>query len=309
MNNFEVFDYKRKSLPLCVYNPWFDRRGHLYEHISEYGDVPADKLPYMAPSPACDDPEIVAHRFGEHIHKELEMTFVVSGEWRVCINGFDFDVFPGDLYIVNPFEKHSGYTLNRGYPKYNITVIADMAYFARVMPAEWQMRVADLTRGTLRFRSVCRGVREMYGLLDRLHESWTADDAPGILSGVYALFGELFGRFVAVEDCEPDPNREFVVRVSDIIGERFREPLSTGAVSAELGYSESYFCRKFRESFGTTFIDRLNSARIAYAKSLSLRDKGSIQAIANECGLPDYVNFSKLFRRYMGMPPGTWYGT
>ena len=242
MNNFEVFDYKRKSLPLCVYNPWFDRRGHLYEHISEYGDVPADKLPDTAPSPACDDPEIVAHRFGERVCvKELEMTFVVSGEWRVCINGFDFDVFPGDLYIVNPFEKHWGYTLNRGYPKYNITVIADMAYFARVMPAEWQMRVADLTRGTLRFRSVCRGVREMYGLLDRLHESWTADDARGDTFRGGRAFGELFGRFVAVEDCEPDPNREFVVRVSDIIGERFREPLSTGAVSAELGYVGELF--------------------------------------------------------------------
>ena len=111
---FESFDYKRKSIPICVYNPWFDRRGHLYDHISEYGNIPADRLPYMAPSPASDDPEIVAHRFGEHMHKELEMTFVVSGEWRVCINGFDFDVFPGDLYIVNPFEKHSGDTLNRG---------------------------------------------------------------------------------------------------------------------------------------------------------------------------------------------------
>lgn len=309
MNNYEVFDYKRKSLPLCVYNPWFDRRGYLYEHISEYGDVPADRLPYMVLSPASDDPEFILHCFSEHIHKELELTFIVTGEWRVRINGNEADVFPGDIYIVNPFEKHSGYTFNRGYPKYYITVIADTAYFARVMSAEWQRKVSGLMSGSLKFITVCRGRKDLYGLFDRLHESWTADDVPGMLSGVYTLFGELFGSCVATENAEPDPNHDFIVRVSDILEERFREPLSTGAVSAELGYSESYFCRKFRESFGTTFIDRLNSARIAYAKSLSLRDKGSIQAIANECGLPDYVNFSKLFRRYMGMPPGTWYGT
>ena len=111
---FESFDYKRKSIPICVYNPWFDRRGQLYDHISEYGDIPADRLPYMVPSPASDDPEIVAHSFGEHIHKELELTFIVTGEWRVCINGFDFDVFLGIFILLTRLRSTAGIRLTAG---------------------------------------------------------------------------------------------------------------------------------------------------------------------------------------------------
>lgn len=305
---YERFDGKQRELPLLVYNPWYDRRGHLFDHISEFGDVPAEKLPYMTPSPESDDPDIVAHRFYDHIHKELEVTFVVAGEWHVTVNGAEFDVSPGDVYIVNPFEKHSGVTYNRDYPKYSFTVIADMGYFARVMPERWQNKVSALARGTLRFGTVWRGCADMYWVFQNLHDCLTADDVPGALSWFYRLIGEMFGRFVATENGEPDPNYDFIVRVADIIEGRFREQISTGTVSAELGYSESYFCRRFRESFGTTFTERLNSTRIAYAKSLTLAESGSLQAIANECGVPDYVHFSKLFRKYTGMPPGKWYG-
>lgn len=127
-----------------------------------------------------------------------------------------------------PVREAQRVYVQRGYPKYYITVIADTAYFARVMSAEWQRKVSGLTSGSLKFMTVCRGRKDLYGLFDRLHESWTADDVPGMLSGVYTLFGELFGSCVATENAEPDPNHDFIVRVSDILEKRFREPLSTG---------------------------------------------------------------------------------
>ncbi len=305
---YEKFDfYKHHSLPLQVNNPWFDERGHLDNHISEYAGVPEDELPFYM-KPTTSDPESIASSFCEHVHREIEVTFTVSGEWRVRINGAEHDIFPGDIYVVNPFEKHTGYTLNRGFPKTSFTVIFNVSYFAKVLPAEMQKMIVDLERGAFRFGNVWRGRWELLPLFEELHDAFTGDDAFGMASGAYRLLGALFRDDVAVRDGEPDADREFVMRVSDIIGERYAEALSAASVSTELGYAETYFCRKFRNGFGTTFTDRLNSERISRARAMTIEEYGSIAGIAAACGFADYKYFARVFRKYTGMSPTQYYG-
>lgn len=294
-----------RSLPMCVHNPWFDERGHLDHHPSEYPE--GSELPFYA-RPSSEDPSAVAHDFKEHVHRELEVTLNVLGSWDVMVGGESFTTYPGDMYIVNPFEKHSGVTFDSGYPKYCYTLMLDTRHFAKVLPADGQKLIADLERGVFRFGTLFRGRGDMLPVFERLHDVYTRDDSMGIVAAVFELLSVLSRECAAVRDGEAEPEREFVIRVSDIVEERFAEALTAASVSAELGYTESYFCRKFRVGFGTTFTERLNSVRIGRARSMTVAEHGSIAAIGMACGFSDYKYFAHVFRKYTGMSPGQYFG-
>lgn len=52
------------------------------------------------------------------------------------------------------------------------------------------------------------------------------------------------------------------------LGEHFTEPLSLSAVAAEFGLSPQYFSTFFRDNFGRTFTQHINSLRIEQAARL-----------------------------------------
>lgn len=86
-----------------------------------------------------------------------------------------------------------------------------------------------------------------------------------------------------------------------IIHSRYNTQLSLHGVAEELGVSESYLARKFREITGLTFLDCLNQYRINKALQYIRTGGYRIGEISDLVGFTQYKQFAVVFRKYVGM--------
>ena len=94
-------------------------------------------------------------------------------------------------------------------------------------------------------------------------------------------------------------------QVDDIlsyINNHIGQPLSLTELAAKFFISESYICRIFKSTTGTTVNKYITARRISIAKSF-LAEGVSVTDVCVRCGFNDYSNFLKSFTKSVGISP------
>jgi len=81
------------------------------------------------------------------------------------------------------------------------------------------------------------------------------------------------------------------------------EDLSLANISEELGISQYYFCRLFKQSTGITPHAYLIQQRVERSKQLLKQKELTINEISIRCGFANPSHFAKCFRKYTGISP------
>lgn len=108
---------------------------------------------------------------------------------------------------------------------------------------------------------------------------------------------------------EPDPGagQRAATRAVDaaaaLLDRRLRHRLSVPDLARQVGMSQNYLARRFRERYGLTMQQYLAARRIAVARELLAGTDLPIHAIGQRVGLPDPQHFNKQFRQHTGMSP------
>jgi AraC-like DNA-binding protein len=100
------------------------------------------------------------------------------------------------------------------------------------------------------------------------------------------------------------PNaRKLAASAQVVIGERFREPITTSEIARTLHCNPDYLGRVYRETFGHSVTNGIHQARMHHAKNLLLLSSLNVKEISGACGYenPDY--FRRMFRRFFDMQP------
>ncbi len=87
------------------------------------------------------------------------------------------------------------------------------------------------------------------------------------------------------------------------IAQHYMEDLAVKDIAGHLGYSEAYFCKLFKQSFGHSFVSYLTDYRMQKAEELMRTSRLSIKEIGKTVGYPDPNYFTKVFRRVRGVSP------
>jgi AraC family transcriptional regulator len=95
-------------------------------------------------------------------------------------------------------------------------------------------------------------------------------------------------------------------KVDGYLRQHLDQPLRLNEVAEQVSLSVSYFCRAFKESFGTTPHMHVIRLRLELAKRLMLTTEEPLSQIALACGLADQAHLSKLFRSVVGETPSAW---
>jgi AraC family transcriptional regulator len=95
-------------------------------------------------------------------------------------------------------------------------------------------------------------------------------------------------------------------RAVELIDHNLSGDLRLSRLAAECGVSTSYFCRCFRETFGTSLHRFVVTKRVERAQRLLLHSRLSIAEIAIEAGFSDQAAFSRTFAAITGAPPARW---
>jgi AraC-like DNA-binding protein len=94
-----------------------------------------------------------------------------------------------------------------------------------------------------------------------------------------------------------------VERVAAIVDARFHEALSIRSIAREVGKSQNYIARRFRDRFGMTILQYALTRRVAHARYLLESTDLPIRQVAKRAGIDDAQYFNKQIRRQLGDSP------
>lgn len=94
--------------------------------------------------------------------------------------------------------------------------------------------------------------------------------------------------------------------IRSFIDRNFMYDLSVQDIAAELGYSEAYFCKLFKQYFGQSFVSYLTEYRIDKAVKMMEDMSVSVKDAGKAVGYSDPNYFTKVFKRVKGLNPSEY---
>ncbi len=250
--------------------------------------------------------------FATHIQNTLEILCSINGHVTVEVNDRPFLLSPGDILLINPLDKHRGDFYQGRYAAY-YCLYFDIKHFLSVLPHEASERMHAVLCGSGRFQTKIPAadknadpLRALLPGMQRIAFSPDPVSETRMIGQVAAVIAELLP-YYREHPCDVNRSFDFIRRVSAYIEKHYTEPITTAEVAQALSYSKSYFCRRFRESYGCNFCDYLYRFRISEAARLRREPGLSLGEIAARAGFSDYAYFSRTFRRYMGVTPKDYF--
>ncbi|MBQ8508331.1 MAG: helix-turn-helix transcriptional regulator [Clostridia bacterium] len=252
--------------------------------------------------------------FSLHVQNNLELLLICGGELEVSLNDETFLLSLGDVLICSPFDKHGGWIADGCNEVFYYCVTFDPAFFMPMLPSDAAGRLHDVIGGRTRFRPILRVgdaeaafMHRQFPHMMRLRRQYGTRSETRLLTCFFSLLCELLEGCLADGGEKINRNFSFMCEVIDYVSAHYKEPLSTASICDALSWSESYFCHRFRDSFGTTFSDYLCRYRVQRAAELRSQPGLTLTDIAGQAGFVDYSYFSQAFSKYMGIPPRRYF--
>ncbi|MBR2372660.1 MAG: helix-turn-helix transcriptional regulator [Lentisphaeria bacterium] len=92
-------------------------------------------------------------------------------------------------------------------------------------------------------------------------------------------------------------------RLKNYLSQHFNQPLTIEDMANFCGCSKSTLIRHFKESFGTTPFNFINSLRMERARSMLVENDLPIKEIAFQCGFSTASHFGVIFRKFHSISP------
>lgn len=247
-----------------------------------------------------------------HWHPELEIITVDAGQISLTIADHEYVGERGDVFFVAGEELHEIRAAGRENQFHSFVFAVDFLQFAREDQAQSEL-LAPLAEGGLAFDTCLlrgqAGQDQVRALLTQIMRACLGS-APGYqltvkaallgVIGVCAEHGLLKRRKSRpASDYKTGQLKEIVT----YLGAHFAEPLALADVSARFGLSPQYFCTFFKDNFGKTLTQHVNSLRIEQAARLLRETDLPVMEVGFNVGFDNFSYFIKRFRSVYGVSP------
>ena len=233
-----------------------------------------------------------------HIHNELEIIYVEVGKTYAVVGNDSFEAKKGELIFVNPLEVHA-FIPDTEKAYCHKCICFDLSLIVDKKMAE------NLHNGgtTILHKIKDDVLSDLFLKLYDMAESDKDTALFDISATVSMMFSRLINENLFGHKEKNSKSAEFCKRVISYIGENYALDISSKDVAKALFYTQSYFCRSFKENFNVSFSEYLNMHRILVAKE-KLCDKGKkVYDISSECGFSSPEYFARVFKKSVGLSP------
>lgn len=241
-----------------------------------------------------------------HLHKELELVWVLDGEMDIHRAQGDCRAGTGDLALFNPKETHAFRKL--GGSCTFLCVQLSPRFFAHGFPAIEGLHFDE----PLPFRDMgeadCREVRRMLGELAEAY--FRRETGYELLCAGW--LGLILHRLVRAlphhilteaEGLEQERRGQRLDRLIDFVEENHRQKIRLTDFARQEGRSMSYISHFVKENLGQSFQEYVATVRFQTACTLIAAGRDRLLDVCTESGFSDYRYFSRTFRERLGMTP------
>ncbi len=243
-----------------------------------------------------------------HIHDCYEVYYSISGGKQFLIDNKLYPIEPGDLFVINQYESH--YITQLDSKVHERIVLSVHPDFIRKMSSDETDLDYCFSKRPEGFSHRLQLTKEQQKrFLFFINKLITANDYGHDLIEK-SVFTELFILINSIcisreEKPAEEPTVTYNAQVDEIlsyINNNIGQPLSISGLAAHFFISESYICRIFKATTGTTINKYITARRISIAKSLLAEGIG-VTEVCERCGFNDYSNFLKAFSKSVGISP------
>lgn len=249
----------------------------------------------------------------EHNHDFMELVIMVRGRAQQRLEGEDYAVSSGDVYILPSRSRHYFYDIN---DMELINILFDPArvplplaelrkitgYSALfLLEPHYRRRHKFSSRLRLRPEALAEARRIGEEMIDETRRRQPGADAMLLskLISLIVLLARQYGKNPTVKGRE-------LLRIGSVLGRmecEYQKPWRVDELCRLAGMSRSTFLRAFERAIGHTPIDYLIRLRVAAAMALLTSTQHPITEIAFRTGFSDSNYFARQFRRITGKTP------
>ena len=242
---------------------------------------------------------------GAHVHTDIELNFLLSGQADYFHAGRFYTVPPRRLVVFWAGMPHRLTALAPGTEYYCMTL--PLAWFL-----EWNLGGAlpnRLLTGELILEPSDQAAAYDEATMARWAEDLTRGDAEGrriaLLETEARLrrLGGTIGMEPGMEKAISSARGRQWERIADYIGRHYREPLTVARIAEAVGLHANYAATAFREGAGLSLWEYVTRLRISHAQRLLLTTDWTAERIALDCGFRSPARFFATFKRLCGVTP------
>lgn len=226
-----------------------------------------------------------------HIHKVIEVLYLVSGEITAYCDGIKYNLKPKNFFVVMPNQIHGYDWIDSGVDYY--CCIIDLEYLG--------LNTFQLFKFLPRNPIVTPDDNTLIRLLEMALEEYEKGLNTDIIFSILTAFlGRLF-RYYEIDKVASSNNKTY--EIISYCNEHFRENITVEQISQDLQISRFYLSHIFNNKLHTSFKDYLNTLRINETINLIKTEKLSITDAALTSGFATIRTFNRVFKKIHGVSP------
>ncbi len=254
-----------------------------------------------------------------HSHDFVEICYVYAGSGFHVVDGVQYEVYKGDLFIINYDVSHAFISRkNEQLYTYNVIIKPDfikneLSLLYDFSPATYAcLFEISLESGEVRIKktvhfSVAQQQKIEALFLSMLTERLNRQE--GFMNMLKAYTIELFVMILRSfgspwpSEHAPENKVNTVQSIIDYLNQNYSQKFKLENLAMNCFVSKNYLCRLFKETTGITITEYLQGIRIEHACTM-LRDRTkNLMDVAAECGFHDYKFFVATFKKIKGLSP------
>ena len=222
---------------------------------------------------------------------------MLRGSARQVLNGQQYEMLPGDIYLLNPTDFHSIET--EGAVVYNIM------FSEKLLDEDVLQKILSIDKNIV-FRLTEQEFRNTEFLISRMLYEFENEDSFSdsmIKNFLECLFITILRKCNLPSGKESNSENDAIKRAILYLHSRFRENPTLEQVASVAGLNKNYFSGLFHHATGKTYKEYLNSLKIEHAKKLVLTSNIPVTEICFASGFNSLTNFLRTFKAVFKVSP------
>ena len=232
-----------------------------------------------------------------HSHDFFEVIFTCYGRISHCVNGEVYHLKVGDACIVAPNTQHS--FIRKEECAHRDIMISATLFKKACNYLDVELYDELLGKGFLQFQVSAKQISDFENLYYTFTE---ADDENTLQICAKNIACQLISLLYTNKqlNSSPDPFRNKCIT---LINEHYADKDILNILLNEVGYTQGYFCKKFKNSFQISPIEYINRRKVISAASTLVLTDYSVEKCCHLVGFESLPHFIKLFKDHYGLTP------
>ena len=237
-----------------------------------------------------------------HYHDCHQIILILSGRAEVCVNGASKYAGSGSLLLFSRFENHSITPLDKTYERYVVQISPELCGGDKKIHSLLSNRPSGFQNVFDVSDNIDAFSRLMKSIASESHDEkkLSADMLHLLLDELLIMIYRLLPEETSFLD---EDSFKTVFSVQREFENNFSESYSLASLARKYNISPSSLSHQFKKITGSSVMDYLLSCRIAAAKNYLAKPSLNISQIVERCGFSDSSNFSRTFKKLVGMTP------